>query len=271
MDAKIGIIGAGPGGISAAVQLKRYGLDSVIFERDRIGGLIVNANLVENTMLYPEGISGTDMVEIMENYAKKYEINPLFQEVKRVVYDGCFTVETAAGKHEFEYLIVATGTRPRRLPYHCIYYHITELNKSALDRVLVVGGGDIALDYSLALAEFASEVIILHRSKLKAIPALQRMVAMRKNIRLVKGMIIDIQCKKPRYVKSDAGVFEVDAVLGAIGRIPNIDIVRGINSEKLFIVGDAKNGIFRQSSLAIADGIRSAMMIWRMIKYEDSK
>jgi thioredoxin reductase len=60
---KVAIIGAGPAGIATAIQLKRYEIAPIIFEKARIGGLLLNANLVENYPGFPEGISGITLVK----------------------------------------------------------------------------------------------------------------------------------------------------------------------------------------------------------------
>ena len=268
MAARIGIIGAGPAGVSAAVQLKRYGFEPVIFEKGEVGGLVRNAYRVDNSMLFPRGIKGMEIANVLREYLNIYGITPVHAEVVEVRYNaGTFRLTTPKGDYEFDYLIVATGTRPKTLPYPCVRYHVADI-AGYFGRVLIIGGGDIALDYSLTLSERAREVIILHRSDLKAIRTLQEEVLSRENIRLVRGEARDVYCESGRVkVVSTSGVFEVDALFAAIGRVPNVDIVEGIESERMFIIGDAKNGIYRQSSLAIADGIKAAMAIWRWEMY----
>ncbi len=125
----VGIIGAGPAGVSAAMQLKRYKINSVIFEKRKIGGLIENAHRVENTMLFPNGIRGVEFVKILEEYARKYELNVIYEEAKKIKTGARIIVNTENGEYEFDYLIVAAGTRPRTLPFPEVKYHITEIEK----------------------------------------------------------------------------------------------------------------------------------------------
>ncbi len=257
MDELVGIIGAGPAGISAAVQLARYGISTVIYEFRKIGGLIENAYRVDNTMLFPSGLRGEEFVEIMREYARKYSLNVVKKEIKNVKKEKNFVVEPMGREHK--YLVVATGTRPRKLPFKNVHYHISEIRGREYERVMIIGGGDIAFDYALSASEIAEEVILLHRSEIKAIPSLVDDVKKRKNVKIVRGEIVSIDDS----VRTTAGAWEVDRVLGAIGRIPNIEIVSGIHSERMFLVGDVKNGIYRQTSLAIADGIKAGMKIWR--------
>ncbi|KUH32013.1 pyridine nucleotide-disulfide oxidoreductase [Thermococcus celericrescens] len=273
--ALVGIIGAGIGGIATAVQLARYGIESVIFERDRIGGLIRNAYSVENTMFFPDGINGEKVVELLEEYVRKYGLKIIYEEVMAVKkVGGLFEVETASGVHHFKYLVVANGTRPRKLPFDGVIYHVAEVPRRHYKRVLIIGGGDVAFDYALTMSETSDEVVILMRSEPKALPYLQELVKRRSNIKTLMGQVWEIKPisgKQKLLARTSAGDFEVDLVLGAIGRIPNIELVEGIEDDNLFLVGDVKNGIYRQTALAIADGIKTAMVIWRRERYGDTE
>ncbi len=263
--APVGIIGAGPAGVSAAVQLKRYKIPSVLFEKRKIGGLIENAHRVENTMLFPNGLRGREFVKILEEYARKYELNVIYEEAKKIRKGERIIIKTENREYEFDYLIVSTGTRPRTLPFPEVKYHITEVEKC--DKILIIGGGDIAFDYALSASEKCKEVTLIYRSTIKALPVLADEV-MAKGIKIVRGAVEKIE---NGMAYTSAGIFEFDEVLAGIGRIPNVEIVEGIADSRIFVIGDAKNGIYRQSSLAIADGIRTAMKIWRVIKYGDTE
>ncbi|WP_297089977.1 NAD(P)/FAD-dependent oxidoreductase [Thermococcus sp.] len=273
--ALVGIIGAGIGGIATAVQLARYGIESVIFERDRIGGLIRNAYSVENTMFFPDGINGEKVVEILEEYVRKYGLRIVYEEVRAVKKNGgLFEVETARRTYRFKYLVVATGTRPRKLPFDGIIYHVAKVPRRHYKRVLIIGGGDVAFDYALTMSELSDEVIVLMRSEPKALPYLQELVKKRPNVRTLMGQIREIRPingKQKLLAKTSVGDFEVELVLGAIGRVPNVELVSGIEDDNLFLVGDVKNGIYRQTALAIADGIKTAMVIWRRERYGDTE
>ncbi|ADD09097.1 NAD(P)/FAD-dependent oxidoreductase [Candidatus Aciduliprofundum boonei] len=261
VSSKVAIVGAGPAGISTAVQLKRYKINSLIFEKDKIGGLVENAHRIENTMLFPEGISGKMFVKILEDYVKKYDIDIIYEEVKKVKMTKNFVIVTEKGRYEFEYLVIATGTRPKKLPFEGIKYHITEINPC--DKLLIIGGGDIAFDYALSARKMCKDITILYRSTIKALPILVDEVIER-GITVVKGEIKSI---KNHIAHTSIGKIEFDEILGAIGRIPNVEIVEDIASSRMFIIGDAKNGVYRQTSLAIADGVKTGMKIWRMMRY----
>ncbi len=262
MDAKVGIIGAGPAGVAAAVQLQRFNIKSMVFEKDTVGGLIRNAHRVDNTMLFPEGISGREFALRLEEYAARYSIEIRNMEIKKVS-PGDEIILEGKEKFMFKYVIVATGTRARKLRFPGFQYSVISL-RGPCNRALIVGGGDIALDYALTAAKKCREVIVLHRSELKALPALQLEVKENKKIRLIRGEIVNVE---DNIAHTTAGSFQADVFLGAIGRVPNIEILGGIIHPRIYLAGDVKNGIYRQSSLAIADGIRAAMDIWRRERY----
>jgi thioredoxin reductase len=269
--ALVGIVGGGIGGIATAVQLKRYGIDALIFEREAIGGLIRNAYSVENTMFFPDGIKGVKVVEILQEYVKKYELKILYEEVVRILKKGnLFRVITNKGEYTFKYVVIASGTKPKRLNLNTsrLFYHVIDVPEGNFERVLIIGGGDVAFDYALTMSERAKEVIILTRSEPKALPLLREYIKERKNVSVVKGQVLDVG---ERLAKTTAGNFEFDVILVAIGREPNLDFAREVlNEENVFLVGDVKNGIYRQTALSIADGIKTAMEIWRRERYGDT-
>ena len=85
-DYDIVIIGAGPAGIAAAIQLKRTGIDFQILEKDRIGGLLWHANFVENYPGFPSGVSGPDLVKCFKLHLKQLNIEVQKTDVKKVKY-----------------------------------------------------------------------------------------------------------------------------------------------------------------------------------------
>jgi len=113
-DAEVAIIGAGPAGIAAAVQLKRYGIEPLVFEKGRIGGLLWNANLVENYPGFPEGISGPELVGKLEAQLRKASIDVIYEEVVRL--EEGFGLKTEGGSYTADIVVVASGTEPRRFP-----------------------------------------------------------------------------------------------------------------------------------------------------------
>ena len=111
------IIGAGPAGIAAGIQLKRYGLEPILLERGEIGGLLVNANLVENYPGFPGGIPGPALVQRIKQQANDIALPIHSAEVTKLdIKEGnLFLAETTKNVYYSRIAVVATGTVPRRL------------------------------------------------------------------------------------------------------------------------------------------------------------
>ncbi len=266
--AVVGIVGGGPAGISAAVQLKRYGLEPVVFEKDEIGGLVRNAYSIRNSMYFPEGISGKRVASILKRYVEIYGIKVIYDEVIDIRYkEPEMVIYTKRGDYAFKYTVIASGTQPKRVnfKFERLYYHIVDLPKGYLGRVMILGGGDTSYDYALSVAGRSDEVIIMVRSTPKAIDSLIKEVDRCKNVKVMIGRILEFS---DGTAITTVGKFNIDILLVAIGRIPNDNFAKNVKGNpRVFWAGDVKNGWYRQSSIAIADGIKAAMQIWRMEKY----
>ena len=77
-------MGGGPGGIAAAIQLKRSGIEPILIEKGEVGGLLLNANLVENYLGFPEGISGRELVGLFKEQLERIGVSVKFEEVKKL-------------------------------------------------------------------------------------------------------------------------------------------------------------------------------------------
>jgi thioredoxin reductase (NADPH) len=182
---EVAIIGAGPAGAAAAVQLRRQGIAFRIWERDEVGGLLRNAHLVENYPGFPRGISGPDLARLIGKQLDRLAVRVEFQEVLKLDYvRGLFSIRTRAGGASSRICIVATGTKPLRLPETLVgrdvrdrvFYEIAPLAGVSGKKIAVVGAGDAAFDYALSLAR-RNEVVILNRGReTKCLPLLEARV-----------------------------------------------------------------------------------------------
>jgi thioredoxin reductase len=282
------IIGAGPAGIAAAIQLKRYGLQPILLERAEIGGLLKNANLVENYPGFPGGITGPALVQLFERQLLDLSIQVCYEEVTKLDIEmgHYFLVETRKSVYHSRRVVVATGTQPRRFrdfeipaelnEYIC--YEIYPLLDVSGKEIAIVGAGDAAFDYALNLS-WRNRVTILNRGQdLKCLPLLwerakaEHQIEYREDTTIASikphpasGMLLE--CTTPVGPLS----FQVDYLIGAIGREPALgflsDQVLELAPELedqglLYFIGDVKNDIYRQTSISVGDGVRAAMQIY---------
>ena len=107
------IIGGGPAGIITAIQLKRYGIDPLVLEKKQLGGLLWNANLVENYPGFPRGITGVKLANLLVKHYNSYDIKTIYKEVQSIdFYNQIFTISTAKNTFSSKLLVIASGTVP---------------------------------------------------------------------------------------------------------------------------------------------------------------
>ncbi len=285
------ILGAGPGGLTAGIYAGRSGLNVIILEKLSPGGQIAVSEQIDNYPGFPDGISGTELVERMEKQAVRFGTRIVMEEVMRISKEGKLFVVTTTGnkKYRTKTIIISTGADPVKLPVpeeekfrgKGISYCAT--CDAAFFRgkdVAIVGGGDTAITDALHLTRFANKVTIVHRRReLRAVKALQEEVFANPKImfqwdsipshvigdEMVEGL--EIENVKTREKK----VLKVNGIFAAIGTVPNSKIVRGIveldergfiktnhNRETsvpgIFAVGDVRDTPLRQVITAAGDG-----------------
>ena len=279
----IAIIGAGPAGIAAAIQLNRYGFEPVIYEKDVVGGLLKNANRIENYPGFPDGIRGCDIIEFFEKHIAKPGIRLERTVVDKVEFDGDFAIHYADCVSHAEILIAASGTIPKTPSKSIIapieervFYEVWPIREVIGKRIAIVGAGDAAFDYALNLARH-NEVVILNRSdQTKCLDLLRDEAKQNAAIEYLPAISIEksafrndeiaLYCKTSR----DTDVIRADYLLCAIGRakndgyfgerlLDNADVLKA--ESRLFVIGDLKNGDYRQAAIAVGDGVRAAMEI----------
>jgi len=274
------IIGAGPAGLAAAIQLRRYGVEALVLEKSVVGGLLNNAHVVENYPGFPDGIEGPELVGLMQSHAEAFSVEIRCEEVSALRgMDDSFEVETAGEFYRAHTVIIASGTkalRPNGLVIDeevagKVYYEVFPMRKLHGRTIAIVGAGDAAFDYSLNLGR-QNEIVLLNRGdSVKALELLVERVRASSAIRYEEHVRLDmIGCGSDGCVKlegrQDGRDYEidVDAVVFAIGREGQFDFLAADlqgEIENLYFIGDVKNGRFRQTAIAVADGIRAAMKI----------
>jgi len=284
------IIGAGPAGISTAIQLRRYNIEPLLLEKRVVGGLLRNANLVENYPGFPKGIIGIALVNIFLKHLDRAGVKVYFEEVSELDYNNeNFTIKTNNQTITSHIAVIAAGTKPKKIenfsipediePYiFCeVYPIINEIGKN----IAIVGAGDAAFDYALNLAR-QNKVTILNRgSKTKCLPLLWERAARNENISYKEDTIVksiekhdgelNLLCSN----KNSDNKIICSYLLIAIGRKPNLSLISSnlkLNIDKLqkskllYLIGDIKNDKYRQTSIAVGEGTRAAMEIHEKLK-----
>ncbi|EKE04232.1 MAG: FAD-dependent pyridine nucleotide-disulfide oxidoreductase [uncultured bacterium] len=286
------IIGAGPAGIAAAIQLKRYNITPLIIEKNEVGGLLRNANLVENYPGFPSGISGSDLIGLFHKQLDNNGLRVQYNEVLNVNYDNdLFSITTNKEDFFSKTLIIASGTIPRKLSIpdipeeldNKIFYDVYKIKDENGKKIAIVGAGDAAFDYAVNLSGNNNEILILNRgNKTKCLPLLWDRYNNSSNIAYFENTIIKMIEKSSNNIKLtlyNADVqaeneIDIDYLLIAIGREPNLGFINDKFNEKieelknkdlLFVIGDVKNNIYRQTTICVGDGVKSAMQIYQKL------
>jgi thioredoxin reductase (NADPH) len=178
------IIGGGPAGLTAGLYAARAKQSSLLIDKGIVGGMIAEAAQVDNYPGFPEGISGLKLGELMYRQATKYGLKAITAEVTALkMQQGQKMIKTTEGDFVARAVIIASGSERQKLGVsgekeftgkgvsYCATCDALFFKKQL---VVVVGGGDSAIDEALHLSKFASKVTVVHRrDRLRATAALQ--------------------------------------------------------------------------------------------------
>ncbi len=280
--ARIAIIGAGPAGITAAIQLARFGYKPQLFEKNMAGGLLKNAYLVENYPGFAQGLSGIDLVKKLTAHLSKYRIPVIKSEIKSASYRQGYYFVRGKTNIRADFLIIASGTKAKQplismpLKRTKILNEIYQIRNVKNKNIAIIGAGDAALDYALNLSRFNRVALFNRNAKIKGLFILyKRLNKERKKDRFVyypntqvtgienNGSSFQLYCHGKRL-----NTQTFDYVILATGREPALDFLAENlqknypeGTKSLYFIGDVKNGEMRQTSIAIADGMKAAMSI----------
>lgn len=300
-DYQVIIIGGGPAGLTAGIYATRAGLSTLLLEKMVPGGQITTSEWVENYPGFPQGISGFDLGQLMEEQARKYGLEIRMTEVTGLdVSENQKVVKTSQEDFSTNTVIIAAGTEHAKLGIpgeeHLVgrglSYCATCDGPFFRDReVAVVGGGDVAIADALFLSRFSSKVSIIHRrDQLRASKILQDRAFENEKIELIWDTVVDaiegddaVKALQLRNVKTeDKSNLQVGGVFMAVGNKPNTEYLTGIlklgsngtipvNNQMeteiagIFAAGDIREGSIRQVIAAAGDGAISAMAAERFI------
>lgn len=295
------IIGGGPAGLSAGIYASRGGLRTLLIEKGMFGGLIANADMVENYPGFPEGISGFEIGERMSQQAAKFGLETLAADVTGAdLLKDIKVISTTEGDFSARAIIIASGAERKRLGVpgedaflnRGVSYCATCDGALFKDRVVaVVGGGDSAVEEALFLARFASKVIIIHRrNQLRASKTAQERAISHKKIELMWDTVVEeIKGDKTvtgmivRNVKTGGkSTLAVQGVFVYVGQSPNTGYLKGqiplddegniITDDRMetkmkgvFAAGDIRRNSSRQVITAAGDGATAAISAERFL------
>lgn len=289
------IIGAGPAGLTAGLYAGRALLHPLILVGQSLGGQAAATSEMENYPGFPEGIGGMALTQQMADHATRFDAEILYEQVTRVDLSvEPFVVETHGPSFRAKSLIICTGASPRKLGVpgedrfigHGVSFCATCDGFFYRDkRIVVVGGGDSAVDEGLFLTRFAREVTIIHRrDTLRAGAILEQRARNNDRIRFEWDAVVEeilgeqsVQGVRIRNVQTnETSVLPTDGVFIYIGLVPNTQLFRGqldltpegyivtdkrqrTNVPGVFAAGDVQDPWFRQTVIAAGAGAAAAI------------
>jgi len=301
------ILGSGCAGSTAAIYTARANLDPLVLEGHEPGGQLSLTTGVENFPGFPDGVQGPDLVEMMKRQAQRFGAE--YRQGIATSVDLSrrpFLVQAGEGRYETRALIIATGASARMLGMPS--------EKALLGRgvstcatcdgaffrqkeILVVGGGDTAIEEALFLTRFASKVFVVHRrDELRASRIMaERAKAHDKIEFLWNRVVIDILDPEKKEVTSvrlrntvdgTESTRKIDGIFIAIGHDPNTKIFEGqlemekgylrvrdgskTSVEGVFAAGDVHDPVYRQAITAAGCGCRAAIDAERWLESHSS-
>ncbi len=286
---KIAVIGGGPAGLTAAIYALRNNFEVTLFEKAGIGGQAAIAGEVENYPAFAK-VSGFDLTCKMHEQAENLGLVTEYEEILSVAKDGDkFAVKTESESFVFDGVILAMGASARQLGIEedylgrgVSYCATCDGNFFKGRTVVVVGGGDTAVEDALYLSNVASKVYLVHRrDSFRATPLLTERIKRQNNVELVlnavPAKIEGTGVVEKLIIDTNGGKREIatDAVFVAVGQIPNSGCVKDfvkldgngyiIADENLqtsvkgvFVAGDVRQKALRQIVTATSDGAIAA-------------
>jgi thioredoxin reductase (NADPH) len=296
------IIGSGPAGFTAALYAGRANLNPVIFEGMQPGGQLTITTEVENYPGFENGIMGPELMDVMRKQAQRFGAKSIYKEITGVDFSKRpFTLKTYEGEeYKADAVIISTGASAKLLGLESEnkYMGFGVSACATCDgffykglKVLVVGGGDTAMEEADFLTKFASEVTVIHRrEEFRASKIMTERAEKNPKIKFQTNKVVkEVLGKDENGRKVMTGAIledtktgnteevQADGLFIAIGHNPNTDLFKGVldmdetgylkvkgastytNVPGVFAAGDVADKTYRQAVTAAGTGCRAAI------------
>lgn len=300
------IIGSGPAGLTAAVYTTRANLKTLIIAGVKWGGQLQLTTEVDNFPGFPQGIQGPELMTNMRKQAERFGAEFIDDDLSGMDFSNAkspFTLKIAEREVQGKAVLIATGADTKWLDVPGEKERIGRGVSSCAPcdapffrnkKVIVVGGGDSAMEEACVLSELSEHVTIVYRGDtLRASQFMQERVKKNQNITIMYNTVVTEILGENRVEKvklqntqtKESSEMQIDGVFVAIGHIPNTKVFQGIktnekgfilqegsthtNVEGVFVAGDVQDDRYMQAVTAAGFGCMAALDIERWIRCQE--